>query len=253
MTQRNPNTVPRSRYARSDAQRRSDTQPRIDSHHQDPQANALDPRSDVHHLDPRVGAHHFDPHAGAYHFDSHVGARRSEPRSGSRRLEPRVDSFRLESTTDSYRMEPRVATRRLHDTGRNFGRGSRSDHSPPPSPTPLPRTFPPQPPAPPVQALNTSTVTRSHSIPQTFHNIPQAQTRETVTGVSDHSDLGDVFDLDLSYVQLRDAGCVRAIHTPPRGQRGPKGRWYVVCVGREVGVFNDWYVHTRDISPYRCN
>lgn len=58
--------------------------------------------------------------------------------------------------------------------------------------------------------------------------------------VFDHSDLGDVYDLEVSYVGLRDAGCVKAIHAPPRGQRGPKGRWYVVCIGREVGIFNNW-------------
>ena len=198
----------------------------------------LDPHSRFHQLDPRVGAHQLDPR---------VGAHRSEPHRGSRRLEPHVDLFRSEpaaasnrmgpSRVGSNRMGPRVVTRRFHDVGRDIGQGSLSDHSPPPSPMPLARTLPPQPPTPPAQGLNAPTVTQSHS-------LPQSQTREPVIEVADHSDIGDVFDLDASYVQLRDAGCVKAIHTPPRGECGPKGRWYIVCVGREVGIFNDWYVHT---------
>jgi len=243
--QRDPNTVPHSRYARSDTQRR------VDSHHQNPQdqvdSHQLDPHSRSHQLDPRVGAHQLDPRVGAHQLDPHVGAHRSEPHRGSHRLEPRVDLFRSEPAAGSNRMGPRigsnrmgprVVTRRFHDIGRDIGRGSLSDHSPPPSPTPLAWTLPPQPPTPPAQGLNAPTVTRSHS-------LPQPQTREPVIEVADHSDIGDVFDLDASYVQLRDAGCVKTIHTPPRGEHGPKGRWYIVCVGREVGIFNDWYVCTQ--------
>lgn len=35
---------------------------------------------------------------------------------------------------------------------------------------------------------------------------------------------------------------VRKIHYHNPGERGPKGRWYIVRYGREVGVFNDWSV-----------
>ena len=58
--------------------------------------------------------------------------------------------------------------------------------------------------------------------------------------VANHLVLRDIYTLDESYVRLRDEGCVQAIHTPPRGERGPLGRWYIVTIGKSVGVFNDW-------------
>lgn len=202
MTQRYPTTVPRPRHSRSNTERRGDS-------------NHLEPRVDSHHLEPRSSAHRVESRVAAHH------------------AEPRVDSYRSEPRVGSHRMEPRVTGRRFRDTGRDFGQGTQS-YSSPPSPTPLPRTLSHQPLTRPVrQRLNTPIISqpRSH---------PQAETREPVLIVSDPFDLGDIYDLDNSYVQLRDPACVRAIHTPPRGQRGPSGRWYVVCVGKTVGVFNNW-------------
>ena len=167
--------------------------------------NRLEPRVDSHHLEPRVAAHP-EPRGDSYH---------SEPRAGS------------------HRMEPRVVNHRFRDTGRNFGRDTQS-YSSPPSPTPLPRTLSHQPLVQPVrQRLNAPIISQSRS-------HPQAETREPVFMVSDQFDLGDIYVLDESYVQLRDSTCVREIHTPPRGERGPMGRWYIVCVGKAVGIFNNW-------------
>jgi len=227
LTQRDPNTVPRSRYNRPDPQHRSDIQHRVNSHHRDPQVDShqLDPRANFHQLDPRVGAHQLDPHVGVHHLEPHTGARR---------LEPHAEFFRPEPAVGPSRIGPLVVTRCFHDTRCDTGRGSQSYHSSPPSPTPLPRTISPQLLTPHVhQHTNPPTVTQSCS-------LPQPETREPVIAASDHSELGDVYDLDHSYVQLCDIDCVRAIHTPPRGQCGPKGRWYFVCVGREVGIFNNW-------------
>ena len=39
-----------------------------------------------------------------------------------------------------------------------------------------------------------------------------------------------------------DKGTKRKIHFHWPGQQGPNNRWYLVVYGREVGVFNDWYV-----------
>jgi len=202
LAQRYPSTVPRPRHSRSETERRTDP-------------GRQEPRVASHHLEPRFGAH------------------RVEPRVAAHSSEPRVDSYHSEPRVASHHMEPRVINHRFRDTGRDFRRGTQS-YSSPPSPTPLPRTLSQQPLSQPVhQGLNAATLSqlRSH---------PQAETREPVFMVSDHFDLGDIYELDDTYVQLRDSACVRAIHTPPRGQRGPSGRWYIVCVGKAVGIFNNW-------------
>ena len=208
-TQRQPSTVPRSRHGRSDAERR------VDSHH-------LEPRFNTNLLEPRVSAHRVEPRVSAHRMEYPV----DPPRSG-----PRVDPPRSEPRVGSHRMEARVVNNRIHDTRRGFGRGS--SHSSPPSPTPLSRTLSHQFLTTPThQGPDTPVVTQSHSNPEA----------EPVFAVTDHVDLGDIYHLDKSYVRLRNQGCVRAIHTPPRGQRGPKGRWYIVSSGKKVGVFNDWFV-----------
>ena len=43
------------------------------------------------------------------------------------------------------------------------------------------------------------------------------------------------------------------VHHPGRGEQGPSCRWYYVTTGREVGVFNNWYVlssASRQISQH---
>ena len=47
---------------------------------------------------------------------------------------------------------------------------------------------------------------------------------------------------DLVKLQDPTLPTERKIHYHNPGERGPKGRWYIVRYGREVGVFNDWYV-----------
>jgi len=207
-----PDTAPRPRH------RRSDTERRVDSHH-------LEPRVDSHHSGPHVSAHRMEPRFSAHRVEPHVGAHRVEPRVGAHRVEPHVGT---------HRTEPRVANRRFYDTRHDLGRGTRSNHSSPPSPTPLSRTFSHQPPNPSTGLhLEAPIITQSCS-------YLQAETRKPVFEVTDDFDLGDIYDLDVAYVQLRDPGCVREIHTPPLGKRGPLGRWYFVCVGKTVGIFNNW-------------
>jgi len=190
-------------------------------------------RTDPNRQEPRVASHHTEPHFGAHRVEPRVAAHPSERRVDSYCSEPRVDSHRSEPRPGSHCMEPRVINNRTHDTGRDFRRGIQS-YSSPPSPTPLPRTLSQQPLSLPVrQDLNAPALSQSHS-------HPQAKTRDAVFMASDHFDLRDIYELDDIYVQLRDSTCVRAIHTPPCGQRGPLGRWYIVCVGKTVGVFNNW-------------
>ena len=183
---------------------------------------------------PRRNYPDFEPLVEAHCSEPRVSSHRLEPRVGPYLPGPRVSSYRLEPHVDSYRSEPRVGSNRIYDTGRDFGRGAQSTHSSPPSPTPLSRGLPRKLSPPPLhQGLGPPTPTRSH-------NHPPAETIGLAHAVPNHLDLGDIYYLDESYVRLRDLDCVRRIHTPPRGERGIKGRWYVVTVGREVGVFCDW-------------
>jgi len=46
----------------------------------------------------------------------------------------------------------------------------------------------------------------------------------------------------LVRVQDPTIGTLQEVHYHFPGQRGPRGRWYIILVGREVGVFNDWCV-----------
>lgn len=57
---------------------------------------------------------------------------------------------------------------------------------------------------------------------------------------SDPYGLGELVGL----VNLEDPtlGTERTIRHPRPGAQGTKGKWYIVRYGREVGVFNDWYV-----------
>ena len=149
------------------------------------------------------------------------------PHCGRLDTEPGVDPHLSEPHVDLHH-----TSRHFHGTGCNFGRGAQST---PPSPTPSPRALCPL--SPPIS--------RGLSVPVTLqsHNRPQADTTEPMHMVPNHLDLGDIYELDASYVQLRVQGCVRKINTPPRGHRGPKGRWYFVCIGKVVGIFNDWFVY----------
>lgn len=182
--------------------------------------NAVGHPQDYPDTEPRITSHRLES------IDSH----RQGPRASSYRLEPRAPHF-SDPRVGYHHSEPRASNHRAFDTRRDFGRGAQTS-SPPPSPTPLPRALPHQPlPRPTRRCLTTSITGESRNHPQ----IP-----DPVYLVSDQLDLGDVFDLDDTYVRLRDPNCLRQIYVPPRGKQGPKNRWYIVCVGREVGVFNDW-------------
>ena len=183
---------------------RSDTE-RRGSHH-------LEPRVEV----PRFGGPRVDPHVGGHHSEPCVDPYRSGPRGGS------------------HHMEARIVNRHFPDIRHKSGRDTQSGYSAPPSPTPSPRTIPHQLLTPPAhQRLAAPVIGQSRS-------HPPAEIGEPALVIANPLDLRDIYHLDAAYVQLRDPDCVKAIHTPPRGERGPLGRWYIVTIGKSVGVFNDW-------------
>jgi hypothetical protein len=58
---------------------------------------------------------------------------------------------------------------------------------------------------------------------------------------TEFNSLADSLDASLIRVRFPDRPFERKIHHPPLRHVGSAGRWYIVCVGRQVGVFNEWY------------
>ena len=110
------------------------------------------------------------------------------------------------------------------------------DGSPPPSPTPLRRMSSYQPPQSlsSHQGLGARVSTQPHSAGVTASSPISPTSNDTI--------LGDIFDLDERLVRRRTPDCDSTIHRPSRGIRGSQSRWYFVCCGRKVGIFNEWCV-----------
>lgn len=54
-------------------------------------------------------------------------------------------------------------------------------------------------------------------------------------------DIGSVYKLNALLVKYRyPSSTTPTIHTSPVGTRGSKNKWYVVTIGRVVGIFNEW-------------
>lgn len=183
-------------------------------------------------------------------------------RSRSHR-DSRPDSTRLSATPSVSRpgglprptfnySEPR--SRRYSNISQpDSGRGARSDsgrsalldyvHSPRPDHSPSP------------SLLSLRQVsTRQPLQPSSERQVPRVHTVDLVNStrfISGRSSsppntypgnpvLDDPFDLDESLVRCRSSNCQRAIEHPERGSQGSQGRWYFVCCGRKVGIFNEW-------------
>lgn len=152
-------------------------------------------------------------------------------RSNSDYSEPRI------ARRSNY-SEPRAA-RRVYTSQSEHGHNTQSDGSPPPSPTPLRRGASQQPP----QSLPNRQASGAHASGRTRgYRLTQNQPDHPPRPHSNDIDLGDIFDLDESLVQRRTPNCDSTIHRPTRGTQGSQGRWYFVCCGRKVGIFNEWCV-----------
>ena len=161
-----------------------------------------------------------DPnHPGATPHLSQDRAARSNPNYS----EPRV------ARRSNY-SEPRVA-RRLFASRSEYGRDGQLDGSPPPSPTPLQRRSSHQPPQSlsSHQGLGARVPTQPHSA-----GVTASSPNDII--------LGNIFDLDEQLVRRRTPDCDPSIHRPARGIQGSQSRWYFVCCGRRVGIFNEWCV-----------
>lgn len=63
--------------------------------------------------------------------------------------------------------------------------------------------------------------------------------------------MSDTFDLALINIRFPRRTHTREINCPPQGEVGTnRARWYVVLVGKKVGIFNEWYVFRAIYTPH---
>lgn len=194
--------------------------------------------------------HDVVPHLESSHLNVTPCTSRDHPDGTPRpvfsRSEPRIHHHPHISQSDSGRSAQSDSARSAQSDSRRsvrlgygrsaqpeYGGSARPDRSLSPSPASLRPVSTRQPlkslskrQAPGVRAASTELISNSPpSPPETYPNDPV---------------LGDVFDLDESLVLRRSPDCDRTINFPPRNRQGSQGRWYFVCCGRKVGIFNEW-------------
>lgn len=96
----------------------------------------------------------------------------------------------------------------------------------------------------PPTSISALTYASDHKPPTKASRQVQPQRSGTTQRSARDTRLTDPYGLDrlVDWVRLQDPtlGTQRKIHRPTTDST--KGKWYIVRYGREVGVFNDWYV-----------
>jgi hypothetical protein len=159
----------------------------------------------------------------------------------------RPNSNRLGATTrfsqDRQERPPRSNAdyhdpHRMHISRSEDGHDAQSHYSPSRSLTPLLRASS-------LQAFQPPSDRRAygaHVTDQRYDGkLPSSRPRSP-PGAQPNNVLGDIFDLDESLVKRRTPDCDTTIHRPPPGSQGSQNRWYFICCGRQVGIYNEWCV-----------